>query len=76
MTIKVLDTVVLLKDIPEHGLKKGDLGAVVETYPPNGLEVEFVMGSGKTRALLTLKETEVRSITDTDVLSVRSEDAA
>ena len=76
MAIKILDTIVLLIDIPEHGLKKGDLGAVVETYPPDGLEVEFVLGSGKTLALLTLSESDVRSISDTDVLSVRSENAA
>ena len=56
MAINVLDTVVLVKDIPEHGLRKSDLGAVMEIYPPDGLEVEFVMGSGKTIALLTLKK--------------------
>ena len=76
MTIKILDTVVLNKDIPEHNLKKGDLGAVVEVYKPDGIEVEFVMVSGKTRALLTLKTDEIRSISESDVLSVRSEDAA
>jgi len=76
MTIKILDTVVLLIGIPEHGLKKGNLGAVVETYPPDDLEVEFVMGSGKTLALISLNENDVRTISDTDVLSVRSENAA
>lgn len=76
MTIKELDTVVLEKDIPEHGLMKGDLGAVVETYDPDGIEVEFVLGTGKTRALLTLKNGDVRYLNETDVLSVRSEDAA
>jgi len=73
--MKILDTIVLLISIPEHGLEKGDLGAVVEIYPPDGLEVEFIMGSGKTLALLTLNEKD-RSISDTDVLSVRSENAA
>jgi len=76
MMIKLLDTVVLDKDIPEHNLKKGDLGAVVELYEPDGLEVEFVLGSGKTKALLTLKTSDVRSMSETDILSVRSENAA
>ena len=76
MTIKMLDTVVLKKDIPDHGLKKGDLGAVVEMYDPDGIEVEFVLGSGKTRALLTLHTNDVRTMKESDVLSVRSEDAA
>ena len=54
MRFKVLDTVVLATDLPEHGLRQGDLGAVVEVYEPNGLEVEFVTASGKTEALVTL----------------------
>jgi hypothetical protein len=76
MTIQVLDTVVLMKDIPSHGLRKGDLGAVVDTYEPDGLEVEFVTGSGRTRALITLKVDDVRSVSETDILAVRSVDAA
>jgi hypothetical protein len=76
MSIKVLDTVVLNKDIPENNLKKGDLGAVVEIYEPDGIEVEFIMGSGKTRALITLKNKDIRSLTESDVLAVRSEHAA
>lgn len=76
MTIKILETVVLIKDIPEHNLKKGDLGAVVEIYKPDGIEVEFVMSSGKTRALITLKSKDVRSLSESDVLAVRSEHAA
>ena len=28
MTLKELDTVVLERDLPEHSLRKGDLGAV------------------------------------------------
>lgn len=76
MTIKVLDTVVLKRDVPEHHMKKGDLGAVVEVYEPDGIEVEFVMGTGKTRALVTLTTKDVRSLSESDVLSVRSEHAA
>ena len=76
MTIKILDTVVLEKDIPEYHLKAGDLGTVVERYEPDGIEVEFVLGNGKVRALLTLKKHEVRALSESDVFSVRSEDAA
>jgi hypothetical protein len=72
MTIKVLDTVVLTKDLPAHKLKKGDLGAVVETYEPDGLEVEFVTGSGRTQALVTLKRSDVRAVGPADMLAVRT----
>ena len=51
MELQVLDTVVLTRDLSEHGLRAGDLGAVVELYAPDGLEVEFVQASGKTKAL-------------------------
>lgn len=76
MMPKVLDTVVLEKDLPSRGLRRGDVGAVVEVYEPDGLEVEFVAGSGRTRALVTLKADEVRSLSDTDILAVRSLHAA
>lgn len=76
MTIKVLDTVVLEKDMPDHGLQRGDIGAVVEVYDPDGLEIEFVTGSGKTQALVTLNASDVRLIADSDILAVRSLDAA
>jgi hypothetical protein len=67
----VLDTVVLDRDLPEHGLRRGDLGAVVDVYPPDGLEVEFVMASGKTQALLTLRANDVRAVGDQDLIAVR-----
>ena len=72
MTYKILDTVVLQKDLPEHGLCKGDLGAVVEVYEPDGVEVEFVTASGKTQALVTLTLRDVRSVEDHDLVAVRS----
>jgi len=72
MIFKTLDTVVLARDLTEHGLREGDLGAVVETYEPDGLEVEFVTASGKTQALITLNVSDVRQVQDSDLVSVRS----
>ena len=72
MSFELLSCVVLDRDLPEHGLRKGDLGAVVEVYEPEGLEVEFVTASGSTRALLTLHKRDVRDISASDMLSVRS----
>jgi hypothetical protein len=41
--IRELDTVVLTHDIPEHSLKKGDVGAVVHCYGDGAAwEAEFV----------------------------------
>ena len=72
MTYKVLETVVLDRDLADHGLRRGDLGAVVEVYEPDGLEVEFVTASGRTAALLTLSAHDVRPVADDDLVSVRS----
>jgi hypothetical protein len=47
MKAHALDTVVLQRDLPERGLRRGDLGAVVEVYEPEGIEVEFVRASGR-----------------------------
>jgi len=69
---KLLDTVVLTHDIPASGLRRGDLGAVVEVLAPDALEVEFVAGSGRTQALLTLHEQDLRQLGDRDLIAVRS----
>ena len=71
MRFKELDTVVLADNLPEHGLRKGDLGAVVQVYEPDGLEVEFVTASGKTEALVTMNIDNVRHVVDNDLVAVR-----
>ena len=72
MMYKVLDTVVLDRNLTEYGLRRGDLGAVVHVYEPDGLEVEFVTASGKTLALVTLNVRDVRPVQDSDLIAVRS----
>jgi len=72
MKFALLDTVVLNRDLPQHGLRAGDLGAVVELYGPDGVEVEFVRASGQTKALVTLKTSDLRLVAESDILAVRS----
>ena len=71
MKFEKLEIVVLAHDIPEHGLRAGDLGTVVEIYPGGGVEVEFVRGSGITQALLSLSERALRKIDSHDLLATR-----
>ena len=71
MTYKSLDLVVLEKDLPMFGLRRGDLGTVVHVYEPDGVEVEFVTASGRTEALTTLQVRDVRPVDDTDLIAVR-----
>ena len=69
---KELETVVLTHNIPEHGLKEGDMGAVVNVYDRgNAAEVEFVTVSGKTVALVTLEAIDIRPAKGDDILHVR-----
>lgn len=67
-----LDTVVLLRDLPEAGLRSGDIGTVIQVYSFEAFEVEFVTASGKTQALLTLSAGDVRPARDDDLVAVRS----
>ncbi len=71
MRYRTLDVVVLDRELPDRGLRNGDLGAVVEVYEPDGLEVEFVTASGRTEALLTLGIADVRPVADNDLVAVR-----
>lgn len=71
MKFDKLECVVLAHNVPEHSLRAGDLGTVVEVYPEGGVEVEFVRGSGATQALLTLSEKDVRKIDSHDLLATR-----
>ena len=72
MRFKKLETVVLDRDLPEHGLRRGDLGAVVQVYDPDGIQVEFVTASGRTEALVTLGVGDVRAVSDEDLIAVRT----
>lgn len=76
MPVKVLDTVVMKADLPSHGLKRGDVGAVVQVYSHDAIEVEFVTASGHTQAVVTLRVDEVRPVGPRDILAVRQLDAA
>jgi hypothetical protein len=70
--IRELETIVLTRDIPEHGLRRGDVGAVVHRYlDGEAYEVEFVTADGGTVAVLTLKESEIRSMASREILHVR-----
>lgn len=76
MKYQLLDTVVLNRDVPEHRLCRGDLGAVVEVYEPDGIGVEFVRVSGHTQAVVTLSTNDVRPVLDSDQIAVRSVEQA
>jgi len=73
---KLFDTVVLKRDLPEAGLRAGDLGAIVEVHDADHFEVEFIAASGRTQALITLRSDDMRHVDDRDLIAVRSSQQA
>ena len=71
MTFRLLDVVVLDRDLPADGLRRGDLATVVEVHDDLSLELEFITASGKTKALVTAFPSEVRPARADDLISVR-----
>jgi hypothetical protein len=71
MAFRELDTVALSRDLPEHNLRREDLGTVVHVLAPDLYEIEFVRASGVTEALLSLGSNDLRAVGDADLLSVR-----
>ena len=70
--IKELDTVVLTEDLPEHGLKRGDLGTVVLLHATEGYEVEFMTLDGQTLALASLFPHQVRPVGRREIARARA----
>jgi hypothetical protein len=58
--IRELDSVVLACDLPEHGLKRGDVGTVVLVHAGAGYEVEFMTLDGETLAVVSLRDEQLR----------------
>jgi hypothetical protein len=70
--IRELDTVVLTRDVEEHGLRRGDVGAVVHCYPDGvTYEVEFVTAEGATVGLPRLTGDDIRPVGGSEILHVR-----
>jgi hypothetical protein len=54
-TIRVLDVVAIVEDLTDRGLRRGQVGTVVETLAPGVCEVEFSDDDGRTYATLALR---------------------
>lgn len=49
-----LDVVALTHDLPEHGLRRGQVGTVVECLSPRVIEVDFSDNAGRTYACVAV----------------------
>jgi len=66
------ETVVLNRDLPEHGLERGDVGTVVLVHGGGaGFEVEFATLDGATIAVVSLGAADVRAVSASEVPHAR-----
>ncbi len=54
-----LSVVAILKDVPEEGIVRGQVGTLVESLAPAVWLVEFSDTMGRTRALIEVREEEM-----------------
>jgi hypothetical protein len=57
--IKLLDVVALTEELPEHGLRRGQVGTIAEMLGPDAFMVEFVDNNGRTYATLSLRASQL-----------------
>jgi hypothetical protein len=69
--IRELDRVILNRDLPDYGLKRGDVGTVVLTHGRRGYEVEFVTLDGETVAVVSIASADVRRIGRREIAHAR-----
>jgi len=76
MRHELFTEVVLRKDLPEKGLKKGDVATVVERHEHPGAEdgysLEIFNALGDTMAVVTVPESLIGPLTKDEVFTVRS----
>lgn len=56
---RLLDVVALTEELPERGLRRGQVGTVVEVLGGDVYEVEFSDNDGRTYAILALRADQV-----------------
>ena len=56
---KLLDVIALLEDLPQRGLRRGQVGTVVEVLEPGVYEVEFSDHAGKMYAMAALRAEQI-----------------
>ena len=70
--IQELERVALSEDLPEHGLKAGDIGMVLHIYNGHkGYEVEFVTLNGELIALASVYPAQIRQIAPDEIANAR-----
>ena len=71
--IEELDRVALTRNLPEHNLIAGDIGAVVGVHQGGkGYTLEFMSLDGTTIAIVTLDAKDVRPLREREIAHARA----
>ncbi|MDQ2688411.1 MAG: DUF4926 domain-containing protein [Armatimonadota bacterium] len=60
--MKMLDAVALIEPLPERGLRRGQVGAIVEELGPNVFEIEFSDNNGRAYATAALRSDQLLAL--------------
>jgi hypothetical protein len=76
MALKLYDQVALRRDVPEDGLKAGDVATLVDLVPgppgkPQGAVLEVFNAVGQTICVTSVSIDDVQTLTADEILSVR-----
>ncbi len=76
MKPKLYERVALTRDIPEHGLKQGDVATLVDIVPhpnsgPEGLALEITNALGESLHVAIVTADDVEPLTANEVIAVR-----
>jgi hypothetical protein len=64
---------ILTVDLPEYGLRAGDMGVVVHIHQQGaGYELEFFTAEGKTIDVITVEADQVRPASSREIMHARS----
>ncbi len=80
MTFELFSRVALKEDIPQHGLRRGDVATVVEHHPvsqeEDGYSLEVFNAIGDTIAVIVVAESQIEPLMNNEVLHIRRLDEA
>ncbi len=70
---QLLETVVATDNLPEDGIRAGDIGTIIDIYAEiaTAYEVEFVNADGSARTQVTLAPGQFRHLMPDDILTTR-----
>lgn len=76
MKYELFEDIILIKDLPDNNLKKGDVATIVEHHPvsdgDDGYSLEIFNAVGDTISVITVPESYIERLSQDEIFNVRS----